>query len=152
VVILRAKVSGASRRGLERFLAGARRAAGVRGEVDVLITGSAEMRRFNRDFRGKDKVTDVLSFPASSNGTGGEVAIAAPIATANARRLGHSARKEVEVLMLHGLLHLAGYDHERDAGEMARREAKLRRRLGLPVGLIERAQSRRRSRRRPRRS
>ncbi len=158
MVIVRAKVSGATRRGLERFLASARRAAGVPGKVNVLITGSAEMRRLNREFRGKDRTTDVLSFPASSNGTGGEVAIAAPIAIRNARRLGHSARKEVEILMLHGLLHLAGYDHERDTGEMAHKEARLRSALGLPVGLIERAQTnagkgaQRRSRRKLKRS
>jgi len=140
VVILRAKVSGATRRSLERFLASARRVVRVSGDVNVLITGNAEMRRLNREFRGKDKATDVLSFPSSSNGSGGELAIAASIAMSNARRLGHSARKEVEILMLHGLLHLAGYDHESDNGEMARKEARLRRALGLTVGLIERAQ------------
>ena len=140
MVILHAKVSGATRRNLERFLASARRAARVSGDVNVLITGSVEMRRLNREFRGKDKATDVLSFPASANEAGGEVAIAAPIAIRNARRLGHSARKEVEILMLHGLLHLAGYDHERDSGEMARKETRLRRVLGLPAGLIERVQ------------
>ncbi len=142
MVIVRAKMSGVSGRSLERFLASARRAAGVSGEVNVLITGSAEMRRLNREFRGKDQATDVLSFPAPANGSGGEVAIAAPIAAGNARRLGHSARKELEILMLHGLLHLAGYDHEHDRGQMARKEARLRKLLGLPTGLIERAFSR----------
>ena len=138
MVIVRAKVQGVAGRSLERFLARVRRAAGVSGEVNVLITGSAEMRRLNRKFRGKDRVTDVLSFPASANGAGGEVAIAAPVAAGNARRLGHSTRQEFEVLILHGMLHLAGYDHERDRGQMARKEARLRRALGLPVGLIER--------------
>jgi probable rRNA maturation factor len=157
VVILRAKVSGATRGSLERFLASARRAVRVNGDVNVLVTGNTEMRRLNREFRGKDKATDVLSFASSSNGSGGELAIAAPIAISNARRLGHSARKEVEILMLHGLLHLAGYDHERDSGEMARKEARLRRALGLPVGLIERVQPNagkrtKRSRRRSKRS
>lgn len=154
MVILRAKVSGATRRSLERFLASARRAARVSGEVNVLVTGSAEIRRLNREFRRKDRATDVLSFSSALNGNGGELAIAAPIAISNARRLGHSARKEVEILMLHGLLHLAGYDHERDNGEMARKEARLRRALGLPVGLIERVQpgAGKRRKRSPRRS
>ncbi len=101
------------------------------------------MRRLNREFRGQDRATDVLSFPAPANGAGGELAICAPLAANNARLLGHSAGKEVQVLILHGLLHLAGYDHERDHGRMARKETKLRRVLGLPVGLIERASSRR---------
>jgi probable rRNA maturation factor len=142
--MVRAKVTGVSRRSLERFLASARRAAGIAGEVNVLITGSAEMRRLNRSFRGQDRATDVLSFPAPRNGVGGEVAISAPIAASNARRLGHSARKELQILILHGVLHLAGYDHERDRGQMARKEASLRRALRLPVGLIERASKRRR--------
>jgi len=141
VVIVRAKVSGVSRRSLERFLARARRVAGVSGEVHVLLTGSAEMRRLNREFRGKDRATDVLSFPASANGVGGELAVCAPMAASHARLLGHSAGREVQVLILHGLWHLAGYDHEHDRGRMARMEAKLRRALGLPVGLIERASS-----------
>ncbi len=142
MVIVRAKVSGVSQRGLERFLARARRAAGVSGEVNVLLAGSAEMRRLNRKFRGKDRATDVLSFPASANTAGGELVICAPLAAGQARLLGHSAGKEVQVLILHGLLHLAGYDHEHDRDRMARKEATLRRALGLPVGLIERASSR----------
>lgn len=141
MVIVRAKISGVSRRGLERFLDRARRAVGVSGEVNVLLTGNAEMRRLNRNFRGKDRATDVLSFPAMAKGASGELAICAPVAASNARLLGHSAGKEVRVLILHGLLHLAGYDHERDRGRMARKEAKLRRALRLPVGLIERASS-----------
>jgi probable rRNA maturation factor len=138
VIILRAKVSGVSSSSLERFLGRARRAAGVSGEINVLLTGSAEMRRLNRKFRGQNRATDVLSFPAPANGAGGELAICAPIAAANARLLGHGAGKEMQVLILHGVLHLAGYDHERDRGQMARKEARLRRALGLPTGLIER--------------
>lgn len=142
MVIVRAKVSGVSRRGLERFLARARQVAGVSGEVNVLLTGNAEMRRLNREFRGKDQATDVLSFPDSAKAAGGELAVCAPMAASQARLLGHSASQEVQVLILHGLLHLAGYDHERDHGRMARQETKLRRALGLPVGLIERASAR----------
>ncbi|MGH9532768.1 MAG: rRNA maturation RNase YbeY [Terriglobales bacterium] len=154
MVIVRAKVNRVDRRSLQRFLAKARRAAGVSGEVNVLIAGSAEMRRLNRTFRGKDRATDVLSFPASQNGGGGEVAVSAAMAASSASLLGHSTRKELEILILHGLLHLAGYDHEGDRGQMARQESRLRRALGLPAGLIERAHSsagdpaKRRSRRR----
>ena len=61
----------------------------------------------------------------------GDLAISAEIAARNARRLGHSAADELKILILHGLLHLAGHDHETDGGEMARKEARLRRALGL---------------------
>jgi len=144
LVIVHSTVRGVSARALGQFTARAQRAAGVRGEVDVLVTSSAELRRLNRRFRRKDKATDVLSFP-SANGTAGDVAISAEVGARNARRLGHSAADELKILILHGLLHLAGYDHETDAGEMARKEARLRRALGLPVALIERTGKRRRS-------
>ncbi len=163
VVILRSKVGGVSARALEQFAARAGRAAGVRGEVSVLLTSSAELRRLNRRFRGMNKATDVLSFPSDGKihhgGTetrrnsfsktsvplclcggcsAGDIAISAEIASRNARRLGHSPADELRILILHGLLHLAGYDHETDGGQMARREARLRRALGLPTALIER--------------
>jgi probable rRNA maturation factor len=137
LVIVHSKLRGVSARALEQFAARARRAAGVGGEVDVLITTSAQIRRLNRRFRGHNTATDVLSFP-SGNGTAGDVAISAEIAARNARRLGHTAADELRILILHGLLHLAGYDHENDGGEMARKEARLRRALGLPAALIER--------------
>ena len=144
LVIVHSKVQGVSARALRQFAVQAQRAAGVRGEVDVLVTSSAELRRLNRRFRGKNAATDVLSFP-SSNGTAGDIALSAEVGARNARRLGHSASDELKILILHGLLHLAGYDHETDAGEMARKEARLRRALGLPVALIERTGNRRRS-------
>jgi len=96
----------------------------------------------NRRFRGKDKATDVLSFPAEGLGAGGwagDVAISADIASQNARALGHSPVEEIKILALHGILHLAGFDHENDRGQMAREEARLRRLLRLPVSLIERS-------------
>ncbi|HVP52845.1 MAG TPA: rRNA maturation RNase YbeY [Terriglobales bacterium] len=127
-----------SARALEQFAAQAQRAAGVRGEVDVLITSNAHMRKLNRGFRGKNTVTDVLSF-SSASGTAGDIAISAEVGERNARRLGHSAADEMKILVLHGLLHLAGYDHETDGGAMARKEARLRRALGLPAALIERS-------------
>jgi probable rRNA maturation factor len=96
----------------------------------------------NREFRGKDKATDVLSFPASPELAGvhaGDLAVSVETAARQARDQGHSLRDEVRVLLLHGLLHLAGMDHEADAGEMAAREDALRARLRLRRGLIARA-------------
>jgi probable rRNA maturation factor len=137
VVIVHSKVQGVSARAVERFTTRAKREAGVRGEVGVLVTSSAELRRLNRRFRGKDKATDVLSFPSCDRITG-DIAISAEFGARNARRFGHSPADELKILILHGLLHLAGCDHETDGGEMARKEARLRRTLGLPTALIER--------------
>jgi probable rRNA maturation factor len=141
---------GLSQSTLERFVLRARRAARLGGVVNVLVTNSAELRTLNRRFRGADKPTDVLSFPSRAGGSrgakrvAGEVAISADIARQNAGRLGHSAADEVKILALHGILHLAGFDHERDNGEMVRKEIQLRRQLKLEVGLIERTQPRHR--------
>ena len=143
-------------------------AAGRR--FDCLITGDAELRRLNQEYRGKDSTTDVLSFPAvplpRGRGSGraaqptadpeptadreprlqgsgerplGDVAISLPRARAQAREFGHTTEQELRVLMLHGLLHLLGMDHETDRGRMARAERRWRKRFGLPNGLIERA-------------
>ena len=138
LVIVHSAVRGVSAQTLERFAARAQRAAGLRGQIDILITSNTTMRRLNRRFRGKNAATDVLSFP-SVDGSAGDIAISTQIAARNARRLGHSPTAELKILILHGLLHLAGYDHVQDAGEMARKEAHLRRALGLPMTLIERA-------------
>lgn len=141
------RVLGLSRAGLSRFLHVAQAAIGLRGEVDVLLTGNRTLRRLNREFRGKDKPTDVLSFPAAvpvaetPESHAGDLAISLETAQAQANEHGHSLRDEVRVLLLHGLLHLAGMDHEADRGEMAMREAELRQTLGLPSGLIARAAS-----------
>jgi len=140
-VTIRRRVSGLTEAALDKFVARARRASGVRGAVCVLVTSSRELQALNRRFRRKNKPTDVLSFPAmtgSAPGFAGDVAISAEIARQNARRLGHTAAEEIKILVLHGMLHLAGYDHELDNGEMEREEARLRKSLGLPVGLIER--------------
>jgi probable rRNA maturation factor len=107
---------------------------------DCLLTGDAELRRLNRDFRGKDYATDVLSFPGRP-GHLGDLAISVMRARAQAREFGHTTEDEVRILMLHGVLHLLGHDHEKDSGRMARLEKRWRRELGLPNGLIERAQS-----------
>jgi probable rRNA maturation factor len=106
-------------------------------EVTCLITGDRELRRLNRQFRGKNYATDVLSF--SSGTGGGEIAISLDRAVAQAAEYGHSVGDEVRILMLHGLLHLAGFDHENDSGDMARAETRWRKRLGLQAGLIERS-------------
>jgi probable rRNA maturation factor len=141
LVILRKPVVGLSNTALAQFVARASRAGKLEGTVNVLVTGSSELRSLNRRFRLKDQPTDVLSFPPAAgfvNGLAGDIAISADIARHNARKLGHSAADEIKILALHGVLHLAGYDHEHDNGEMARREGVLRRSLGLPSGLIER--------------
>ncbi|HVI09443.1 MAG TPA: rRNA maturation RNase YbeY [Candidatus Binatia bacterium] len=141
-MILKKKVAGLNASSLERLVLRARKAAGLPRPVNILITGNPELRRLNRQFRGKDAATDVLSFPAAYDSrSAGDVAISADIARANARALGHSAAQEVKILALHGILHLAGYDHESDRGEMARKEGRLRRELKLESGLIERSQS-----------
>jgi probable rRNA maturation factor len=132
-----------SRAGLSRFLRAAQTAVGLRGEVDVLLAGDRTLRRLNREFRGKDKATDVLSFPAAADFAqehAGDLAISLETARRQAEEHGHSLRDEVRVLLLHGLLHLAGMDHEADGGEMAEREAELRARLRLPSGLIARVE------------
>ena len=142
MVIVQKRVLDLTDLALNRFLARARRAAGLKGAVNVLLTSSAEMKSLNRRFCGKDRPTDVLSFPAEPGARrrfAGEIAISAEIAAQNARVLGHSPSREVKILVLHGILHLRGYDHECDNGQMARREKQLRAKLHLPLGLIERA-------------
>jgi probable rRNA maturation factor len=131
-----------SARALARFLATAQAAVRLKGQVTVLLTTDAAMRKLNRRFRGKNKATDVLSFPAEglgAKGIAGDLAISVTTALGQAAEQSHSLSTEIKVLILHGLLHLAGYDHEADEGRMARRERLLRAKLGLPEGLIERA-------------
>lgn len=135
-----------SLRTLARFLAQAQAAVRLRGRVSVLLTTDKNLRRLNRQFRGIDKPTDVLSFPTealirSKEKLAGDLAISVPTARRQATACGHSLGTELKVLILHGLLHLAGYDHETDSGQMARRERTLRAQLGLPQGLIERVQT-----------
>lgn len=143
MVILQQRVPGMSVAVFNRFVSRAKRVVGLQGGVTVLVTTSRELRTLNRRFGGKDKATDVLSFPAKMAlplRFAGDVAISADIASQNAGRLGHSVVEEIKILALHGLLHLAGHDHERDNGEMSRTEMRLRKQLGLPMGLIERSE------------
>lgn len=108
--------------------------------ISCLIADDTEIRRLNRQYRGMNRATDVLSFPAADgNGFAGDIAISVDRARAQAAERGHSLEDELRLLMLHGALHLAGMDHETDSGEMARAEFRWRKRLGLPDGLIERA-------------
>jgi probable rRNA maturation factor len=123
----------------------------ARGLVSVAIVSDALVQRLNRRFRGVDKPTDVLSFPstepmarspeprAPSPEMLGDIVIGRGMARRQAREAGHSELTEWRVLALHGLLHLMGYDHERDAGRMRRVERRLRRKGGLREGLIDRA-------------
>src|SRR5256885_8385807 len=124
---------------LARFVARTGRAVGLRGKLSVLLTTSAELREMNRYFRNLNKPTDVLSFPALRNRLeqdfAGDIAISAEIAAQQARSLGHRYEDEIRILILHGVLHLADYDHETDGGAMARKDEQLRRKLGLPPGL-----------------
>jgi probable rRNA maturation factor len=106
------------------------------------IAGDRELRRLNRDFRHKDYATDVLSFPcAQTLGFLGDIAISFEHARRQASECGHPVGQEIEILMLHGVLHLLGMDHEKDRGQMMRAENKWRAALGLPRGLIARARS-----------
>ena len=131
--------------------------ASARGDVCLALISDRRMRALNRQFRGKDQVTDVLSFPAkggsaasapSAAGFLGDIVIAEGMAKRQAKEHGHSLKIEVQTLALHGLLHLLGYDHETDDGRMSRVEARLRRVAGLPLGLIERPPTRTRATRR----
>jgi probable rRNA maturation factor len=140
--------------GLNRFLATVQKRLRVRAEaVTIALVTDAEIKRWNRAFRGKNRPTDVLSFPSddspeqrrrgsrrrirapkprrSGDSYLGDIAIAPAIARSNARRFGRPFGLEMRILVLHGILHLMGYDHEADQGQMDRREARLRRELGL---------------------
>jgi probable rRNA maturation factor len=145
----------------------------ARGRVSIALVSDLRVRALNRTYRGKDRATDVLSFPTNEcssprrtqrtqrykpvksnpikssvslvsfvvEDTLGEIVIARGVARRQAREARHSELTELRVLALHGLLHLLGYDHERDSGQMRRTERRLRRKGGLREGLIERAAS-----------
>jgi len=116
--------------------------------MTVALISDAQMRALNHQYRGRDYATDVLSFPTSSIQSPaatprlrphlGDIVIATGVARRQARTAGHGATDELRILALHGLLHLLGYDHERDSGQMARLERKLRQKGGLREALTER--------------
>jgi probable rRNA maturation factor len=150
---------------LERFARVLRDDVAGGRPFECLITNDRELHRLNLDFRGKDAATDVLSFragqakapappkpasvgtakvgqalpPARDGALLGSLAVSWQRAAAQAREYGHSIDTELRILMLHGILHLLGMDHETDRGRMARAESRWRMRLRLPDGLIERA-------------
>jgi len=153
VILERRKTKNLSRLALARFANQAQRAARLSGEVNILLTGDAEMQRLNSQFRHHDTPTDVLSFPAerlqperrplprtrrAETAAGGDIAISLQTARLQAAAAGHDLLTEVKVLILHGMLHLAGHDHETDRGQMRRLEQKLRAEFHLNAGLIER--------------
>jgi len=127
--------------GLAAWLAGVAPKA-ARGEVTVALVSDRQIARLNATFRRHDGPTDVLSFPSDAPPHLGDVLIARGVARRQAARAGHSLATEIRVLALHGLLHLLGYDHEHDDGQMARLERRLRRKGGLVEGLIERRRAR----------
>ena len=140
------------RRAIERFARRLQMEVAQGRPFDCLIAGDAELRRLNLKFLGNDYPTDVLSFPGPDPQKRrvprlapgphlGDIAISFPRARAQARAFGHDAGQEIQILMLHGLLHLLGMDHATDGGRMARAEKRWRARLGLPTGLIERVRS-----------
>jgi probable rRNA maturation factor len=115
---------------LTRVLRGAADALRVSGEVALVLTSDAPVRRLNARYRGQDKPTDVLSFPGPGGETGlGDIVISLETAASNARRFRRTLAQELDILALHGFLHVLGYDHETDDGTMDRLEARLRKRL-----------------------
>jgi probable rRNA maturation factor len=128
------------RKPLRAFIHQLSRDLGGGRPFDVLVTSDAAMRGLNRAYLAHDHSTDVLSFPSmTAQGPLGDIAISLPIATEQAARLGHTVDQELRVLLLHGVLHLAGFDHENDGGRMRRMESTWRKRYGLPTTLTQRA-------------
>jgi probable rRNA maturation factor len=140
IVLFRRAPAELDRRGLERFARVLREEVARGAGFECLVTDDRELRRLNREFLGKDYPTDVLSFPEDGARLG-EIAISAQRAREQAAAYGHTVHDEIRILMLHGVLHLTGMDHETDRGRMARAEAAWRKRLGLPAGLIERVRA-----------
>ncbi|WP_321477454.1 rRNA maturation RNase YbeY [uncultured Paludibaculum sp.] len=143
LLIFETRARGLERRELQKFARVLLDEVAPGRSYCALITGDEELRRLNREFRASDYATDVLSFPSGSPvGPLGDIAISTERAQAQAAENGHSTPTEIQILLLHGLLHLLGHDHETDRGQMRRLEAKWRRHFELPTGLIERAGSR----------
>jgi probable rRNA maturation factor len=139
-ILFRRRWPAIRRKPLREFWSGLARSAGKGRAGACLISTDRELRALNRRFRARNHPADVLSFP-SLNGPG-EIAISFDRAAAQALEYGHPVEDELRILMLHGVLHLAGMDHETDSGQMARAEARWRRKLGLPRGVVERSSTR----------
>jgi probable rRNA maturation factor len=148
VIENRQRVVRVQLRPLEEFLENVEEEIGLGPErVAVRLIDDVEMARLNETYRKKNGPTDVLSFPATADsakpgtlkqqvrkvagGFLGDIAISPKVARRNAKSLGRQLPEELKVLILHGVLHLLGYDHETDRGEMERIEMRLRRKLGI---------------------
>lgn len=138
-IIYRRRFAAISRPELTHFAARLSRVAAEGRSFECLISDDRELQSLNRRFRRKNKPTDVLSFPSEGGPFLGAIAISYDRARVQALAFHHRIETEVRILMLHGVLHLTGMDHETDSGEMAREEIRLRRKFGLPSGLIARA-------------
>ena len=116
------------------------RACGVEGAVTVRYVAEAEGRRLNRRFRGKDRATNVLSFSYASRPAQGDLVICAPVVAREAHEQGKEAAEHHAHMLVHGLLHLAGFDHEkaRDAARMEARERSILAKLGFGDPYAER--------------
>ena len=148
MILIRQRAVRVARRPLELFLHRVKNALGYgNAGVTVCLVSDAEIARMNETFRRKKGPTDVLSFPAferrrparlgrgsqkaNRKGYLGDIAISPATARRYARKHGRGLPSELRVLILHGVLHLLGYDHETDRGEMDRMERKLRMQFGL---------------------
>jgi probable rRNA maturation factor len=139
LLLYRRAGSGLPRRVLREFADTLRDQVAQGQSFTCLLTDDRELQRLNRTFLGKDYATDVLSFPSGDGGALGDIAISVERAIEQAAAHGHTTEHELKILMLHGVLHLLGHDHEQDRGAMARLERRWRRELDLPEGLIERS-------------
>ena len=141
---VRTPSAAANLRSLNDFARRAQQRIGLEGQVNLLLSDDATLRQLNREYRGKNSPTDVLSFPAIQldgvpQPIAGDLAISIDTARRQAKTHRHTLQLELKILILHGLLHLAGFDHETDSGEMRERESELRAHFRLPVSLIERS-------------
>ncbi len=142
LVLFHVPARGIRRRDLQQFARSLQEQVSKGRPFDCLITGDEDLRQWNRQFRKKDYATDVLSFPSDgADGTAGEIAISLDRAKSQAAEFGHTTDEEIRILMLHGLLHLIGMDHETDRGKMASAERRWRKMLGLSTSLIERVRA-----------
>ena len=141
LITYRRKPATLDQKGLQSFARILRDRVARGRDFHCRITNDAELQSLNAQFRGKDYPTDVLSFPCADDGSLGDIAISLQRARAQAREWHHNTEDEIRILMLHGVLHLLGMDHESDSGRMQRAETRWRRTLGLPGGLIERGVS-----------
>jgi len=141
LITFRRKPADIDRDALEAFAQDLKERVAAGREFCCLISNDGHLRELNREFRAKDVPTDVLSFPSGEPaGYLGDIAVSLQRARAQAKEFGHHVETEIRILLLHGLLHLNGMDHEADRGEMAETERRWRLELGLPASLIERAE------------